>query len=200
MKISVLERLLSVDRQRKRAGLTAPVVVKFPSSNEEGPWLTTLSTGQFVATRPNQSGDVGQAFVECEPGEEGPVLQNLYQRLLGLSTTEGWGNCCKTVPEAIAKMSSYGLMPKTLVIPFRDLKAVVGTDLSEEEASRVTLVKGFVAEVKGLRILVDYDALPEGSAILTTVPTLVGHYTRIYDRMGATIFRANRSVVLVSPL
>ena len=94
-------------------------------------------------------------------------------------------------------MNSTGYEGCVLVVPYTSLHEAVGQDLSEEDAEQVSIMKGCVAEVQGVRVLSARSALPEGSAILATTKSLVGYYTRVLDHVGVTILHADRSLVLV---
>lgn len=201
MKVSVLERMLVVERHRRRMGdlgvFAPPIATRFASTPDDGPWVTSLSTGRFSLTRLDREGSVGQAFTECSPDEEDPWLGELYRTLWTLSSKFGWSNRCGSIAEAVRCLTSFGFEPKTLAIPYSTLKDVVGEELSEEEADRVTMSKGCVAEIDGVRVLSARTALPAGSALLATAAPLVGQYTRVHERVAATLFRADRAWVLV---
>jgi len=94
-------------------------------------------------------------------------------------------------------MVSFGLEPKALTVPFSTLKEIVGEELTEEEADRLTLSKGCVTEVNGIQVLSARQALRKGEALVTTARAMVGHYTRVHTYVGVTILRADKSVVLV---
>lgn len=201
MKVSILERTLLVERHRRKMGnelgtFVPPVAAKFPSSEEEGPWVTTLSTGRFIPTRRDKNGDVAHALFECPPEDEDTVLTNLYQALRGLAVKHGWPTLCASVGEALSRMASFGLEPKTLVVPYSSLKSIAGTELTEEEADKVSLSKGCVVEVDGVKVLSARKALPDGTALVMASNVFVGRYTRIYDHVGITILRANTSVLI----
>lgn len=201
MKLSVLERVLTVERHRRRMGdvgvFPPPVAARFPSGPEEGPWVTTLSTGKFTLTKPNKDGDVAHAMLELPPDEEDGLLSELYRTLWGLSVKHGWPNRCSSIGEAVPRMLTLGLQPKTLAVPFETLQEIVGSELTEEEADKVTLAKGYVTEVDGIQVISARKALAKNTAMLFALPALVGRYTRIQEHMGATILQANRSLILV---
>jgi hypothetical protein len=94
-------------------------------------------------------------------------------------------------------MAGFGFEPKTLAVPFSTLKEIVGEDLTEDDADKITLAKGCVTEVDGVQLISARDALPKGSGILVAAKPLVGHYTRIFDYVGATLLRVDRAVVLI---
>jgi hypothetical protein len=110
----------------------------------------------------------------------------------------GWPNTYRTILEAKQRMALSGFEAKYLVVPFADLGGVAGSNLTPQEAEVLMLTQGCVADVGGVKILIAGDELPKGSAILSTLPSITGVYNRIYDRVGVTVFQADRSLVLVS--
>lgn len=203
MKVSVLERLLHAERHRRKmresdGSLVPPVATSFACEPEQGPWLTTISRGKFAPTHRDSHGFVAQAFTECPLEEEGRLLRELYGTLLTLRKVFRWTNVCKTIVEARRRMTLAGYEAKYLVVPFADLGDVVGSSLTLDEAEMLTLTQGCVADVGGVKILTTGDELPKGSAILSTLPSIVGVYNRVYDHVGITLFQADRSLVLVS--
>jgi hypothetical protein len=198
VKISILERLLQAERHHRKEGSAPPVALRFACELEQAPWVTSLFSGHFAPTHRDKNGFVGQAFTECPISEEGPLLRELYETLITLQRVFSWSNVCGSIGEAQRRMTSFGFEAKYLVVPFADLETLVGASLTLEEAEKVMATKGCVAEVDGVKILTAGDELPKGSAILSTLPSIVGVYSRIYDHVGVTIFQADRSVVLVS--
>lgn len=201
MKIPVLDKVLTAERQRRRMGahglFVPPVARTYPAVEEEGPWITSLSTGRFTMTGPNKDGEIGQALHERLPEEEGAWLGELFRSLWAISTRLNWTNRCTSLEEAVKRMVSLGFEPKSLVVPFSTISSVVGSDLTEDEADRVTMGKGCVAEVDEVRVFSARDSIPAGSGILLAASPLVGFYTRVHDHVGATVIRADRAVVLV---
>ena len=199
MKYSVLERILHVERYRRIDD--RPVVLRFLSSSEEGPWLTSLSKGDVVPTKLAKDGTVGQAFFECPIDEDDNFLGKLFRTLVEVSHANGWRNRASSIDEAFRLMVSLGYEPSTLIVPFDTLQQVCGSDLSEEEAERITMVRGYVVEMEqGVRVVSARRALPSGAAILTASKSFVGYYSRARDYMGVTLCRADRSLVLVNGL
>jgi len=178
---------------------TPPVMIKFPSEVDQGPWITSNTKGRLVLTRRDQDGLIGQAFTECPLEQEDAILLELFQTIVSFRNNFKWGNVCPTIEEASNRMVQFGLEPRTLIVPFCTLNEIVGLDLSPEEAEMLTLTKGCVAEVEGVRVLSAREALPAGHAILGTLPALVGMYTRIYDHLALTFTQANKAIILVSP-
>ncbi len=202
MKISILERLLHAERHRPKldnsGSFVTPKAMSFATDPQQGPWVTSLSKGQFAPTHQDKNGFVAQAFTECPLEEEGRLLRELYGTLTTLRGVFRWTNVCRTIVEAKQRMVSAGYETKNLVVPFADLAEIVGSSLTLEEAEMLMLTQGCVADVGGVKILTVGNELPKGSAILSTLPAIVGVYNRVYDHVGVTIFQADRSLVLVS--
>jgi hypothetical protein len=199
MKISILERLLQADRFRpkvstKTGNILPPVVTKRVALAGEAPFVVSRAKGGFTLTRPNVEDEVSQAFSYCPVGEEDLVFRNLYDTLWQLGKAQGWDNRYASLEAAIAGAS---FPPKSLVVPFSTLREIVEGALTEEEAERITLAKGFVTEVSGLRVLSARGALPPGTAVLASAPEVVGSYMRSADHLSVMILRADRSLVLV---
>lgn len=199
MKLSILERLLQADRFRPKVStrtgsILPPVVVKRVALSDEAPFVVSRAKGGFTLTRPNVEGEVAQAFSYCPVEEEDVVFRSLYDTLWQLGKTHEWRNRFASLDAAIA---GAVFPPKALVLPFSTLHTVVGGELTEEEAERITLAKGFVAEVSGLKVLSARGALPPGTAVLASAPEVVGSYMRSTDHLSVMILRADRSLVLV---
>lgn len=202
MKISVLERILAPERMRQKASLAPPLANRRASTREEGPWIVSNTKGVPVLTAlrtdPSTNEEmVTQAFFECPIDEEDNVIHRLFLSVLYNSRRFEWRNRCRTLAEAIPLMLRLGYEPKYLIVPFADLAEVCGEALTEEDAEKLALVKGSIAEVNGVKVLFS-SGIPTGCALLTTDPTLTGHYMRSYDHLSVLVHRADRSVVLVS--
>lgn len=201
MKLTILDRLLSPNRRRRKmisyGQLAAPIATRDAAAPEDAPWVVSLSTGTFTMTRPDREGYIGQAFFECPSENEDTVTRNLYRTLWNLSVKHGWDNRCGSIDQAIKKMEAGSLKPESLAVPFSLLSEVCGQDLTEEEADRITLAKGCVTEVAGVRVYSVRKALPDNAAMLVTAPALAGTYTRIHDHVALTVMKADRSFVLV---
>jgi len=206
MRISVLERLLTVEPHRRRMGadgeFVRPLARRYPTGPEEGPWFTSLSNGKFTLTRPKeevvgQAPLVGQALIDCQLENEGTWFGELYRSLWSLSLEREWKNRCATFTDAIQCMVGFGFEPKTLAVPFSTLSEIVGPDFTADDADKITLAKGCVTEVDGVQLISARDSLPKGGGVLVAAKPLVGHYTRIHDYVGATLLRIDRAVVLI---
>jgi hypothetical protein len=202
MKLSILERLLTVGRHRPHLhpevlDFAPPVAMQYPTTHDEGPWVTSLSKGRFTRTRANLEGYVGQAFHTCPIEEEDRLFANFYEDLWKISSEAGWSNRCISIEDAFRQMNGTGYEGRVLVVPYASLREAVGKDLSEEEAEQISLAKGCVAEVQGVKVISARSSLPVGSAVLATVKSLTGYYTRVRDHVGVTILHADRSLILV---
>jgi hypothetical protein len=202
MKLSIFERFLTVGRhhphlQPEVLDFAPPVAMQYPTSHDEGPWITTLSKGRFTRTRANSEGYVGQAFHPCPIDEEDRLFTNFFEDFWKVSLEAGWSNRCVSIEDAFRQMNGMGYDGRVLVVPYASLHEAVGKDLSEEEAEQISLAKGCVAEVQGVKIISARRSLPEGSAVLATTKSLTGYYTRVRDHVGVTILHADRSLILV---
>ncbi len=202
MKISILERLLVSERFRpmvstKTGAILPPIVTKSRTSREEAPHVVSRAKGGFTITLPSLAGEVMQGFSMCPLEEEDIVVRSLYDTLWEMGKVYGWNNRYVSLEAALTRPDSAAFPPKAAVVPFSTLQEIVGNELSEEEAERITLARGCVAEVSGVKIISARGALPPGTAIIATTPQLVGTYMRASEHMSILIMRADRSLVLV---
>jgi hypothetical protein len=200
MKLSVLERVLFVERHRRQAsaagGFSLPVMLQDQVSPEDEPLMVSNMRGDFLEGRRSKDGVSRFAFFPCPLEREDEVLRQLCHTLLRISTASNWGNRCRSVSEAMAFMVRQGLEPRTRVAPLSLLKEACGVAVGEDEAENLMLAQGHIAEVDGVR-LVTTTALPQGAALLAAAPAIVGTYFRVDDCLGVMIRQANRSLVLV---
>jgi len=82
------------------------------------------------------------------------------------------------------------------MVPLALLSEVCGRPVRPEEAEKMMSLKGFVAEVDGLRVLAS-TGLPDGAAIVAAAPGDVGVYTRVGDWLGLFFKRVDRTIALV---
>jgi len=172
MKLSILERLLVAERVRPKVSvgtgaIVPPIVTARQVSPDEAPFMANKVKGGFTLTRPNNHYGLLQAYTGCPVEMEDVMFQHLYRTLWLEGGLHGWNNRFPTLDAALAGMDP-GLPPKVAAVSFETLREIAGNDLTEEEAERVTLAKGCVVEVHGVRILSARGALPKGSAILAT--------------------------------
>lgn len=202
MKPSVLERILVNTRpNRKMASdgdFTYPVSIQHPVVEGDGPWMGTLSNGRFVRTRPgkNTPEHVMTAFVKCPIASEDELVDELYRALWSQAEKDGWDTRSSNLEEGVAKLRSKGLEPKSVVVPFTSIEDITGKELTEEDAAKLSLAQGHIAEVFGVKVLSARNALPKGAAIIASTPALTGFYMRIFDHVTVLFNRAD-SVVLV---
>lgn len=202
MRPSILERLLVQDRPRRKmhdvGEFSEPVSLKHPVIDGDGPWVGTKSSGEFVQTKPSRKDPDGviTAFVKCPVAEEDAILKGLYPALWALSEVSGWSNRAASVEEGVGILRSKGLEPKAITVPYSFIKEVTGEELTQEDADRLFLTRGCVTEVQGVKVISAREALPDKSAIITTVPSLTGTYVRILDRLTVLLHRAD-TIILV---
>ena len=165
---------------------------------DDEPLLVTNSRGSFLTTRLSAHKVVRYGFSECALEEEAPLLRELYRTLWAISERHGWSNRCSSLSQAKTLLESFGLLARTLLVPLETLGRVCGQEISLEDAQRLTLAQGCVAEVDGMRV--QFSALPEGQMILATSPPLVGIYTRIDNYVGMVLRKVSQSVVLINEL
>lgn len=198
MKVSALEIALGTERVRqqaavKGAGFAQPVLCEQPVRPEEAPFLATNLRGSFLLTPRSRDGVARFAFTECPLGTEGVLVSNLYDALWKISVQQGWSNRCNTLSQAKARMEALGVQPRACIVGLPFLEEA--GELTEEDADKLMMFKGYVAEVEGVRALV--SGLSAGRAILMASPSQVGDYVRVGDYLGVLICQADRSVVLV---
>jgi hypothetical protein len=197
MRLSVLERILCVERFRRQAspagGFSVPVMLQWPVGPDSEPFLVSSSRGQFLKGCRSENGSARLAFFLEE--EEDDAFERLLKDLRSISVEHSWGNRCNSIREAQAFMVGQGLEPRMLVVPYSMLREV-GVDVGQEEAENLMLAQGCIAEVEGLRVITS-TVLSPGSAVLSAAPALVGTCVRVDDRLGLLIRQANRSIALV---
>lgn len=200
MGYSALSRILLTDRRRQRqaavgAGFSVPAMGEIKASEDVVPLLASNMRQTFVPTRRSVEGFARYGFSPCPVEEEPRVLSELYRVLLELSTREGWANRCSGLPQAIERLRSAGLEPRSMVIPVQTLRDVCGPDQDLEAAQRSMAIKGHVAVVDGIQVLL--SNLPQGAALVCAAPEVVGLYTRVGDHLGVLVQRVNRAIMVV---
>ena len=167
-------------------------------NHSDEPLLVTNARRSFV--RPVLSRDemVRFGFSECPVEDEPHLMSEFFRILWSTSEQARWSNRCNSIAQAKQIIEGYGLLARTLVVPFATLHQVCGQDVSLDDARKLTVAQGCVAEVDGVRVL--FSDLPQGQMILGTAPPLVGIYTRIDDHVGLVFRKINQSVVLINEL
>lgn len=176
-------------------GFSIPAMSERAATKDEGPFLVTNMRRTFLPTRRSSDGNVRFGFSECLPEQDGALLAELYQVLSELSHRQGWTNRCRGLSEAAERLRMLGADPFHLVVGPDQLAEACGKTVSIEDAEKMMLAQGFVAEVSGVKVLA--GPLPPGAAMLTASPSQLGIYTRVDDRLGLLIKRVDRAVVLV---
>lgn len=141
---------------------------------------------------------VRYGFSECPIERESNLLEGLFRYLWAASEKSGWTNRCTSIASAKRTLEGYGLLPRSLIVPFPKLREICGQEITLDEARKLMLAQGCVAEVDGVRVL--FSELPEGQMILGTAPPMVGIYTRIDDHLGLLLRKVDQSMVLINEL
>ena len=192
---TVLERLLSTERLQQRAGKVGhqtPALQERPASFEEGPFLASNMRRAFLPTKMSAAGIVRFGFSEVPLGEDDQLLVALHQSISSLSS----GGRCTSINDAMIRLRTHHLEPRTIVLPEAWLPEICGPDFDLSTARTLMSTQGYVTEFDEIRVLV--ADLPEDKAFVATTPALVGVYTRIADYLGLLFFRADRSIVAVN--
>jgi len=201
MRVSALELVLTAERQRRQAsntgtGFARPVLREQTEDAVNAPFLVSNSRGSFVLGRrhPTES-TVRFAFTERPITEETPLLVELFRALWATSVQQSWSNRCSSISQATARMVALGLEASALIVSTTFLEEACGKALTDEDAERLMMMQGFVAEVEGVKVLA--SGLPTGTAILASPRASLGTYIRADDQVAILIRRADRSLVLV---
>ncbi len=201
MPYAALERMLRTERHRQRAaprgGFSTPGLCSVNVGEDAMPLLATNMRGRFLPTRPSAEGLARFGFSEVPIGQEGPLLSELHRTLTELSRTNGWGNRCSDVAEALTRLQAQGTEPKSLVISEAQLAGILGKDSDLEVARRAMATQGYVTMVGGMQLLL--SDLPDGSALVAGSPASLGVYMRVGDHLGMLLQRVNRSIMVVGP-
>lgn len=201
MRVSALELILTAERQRRHAsktgaGFARPVLREQHEDAAGAPFLVSNSRGSFVlGQRRSSDGTVRTAFVNCPLDKESLLLAELHRALWETSVQHNWPNRCSSIAKATARMAALGLEPGALIVSTPFLEEACGKALSVEDAEKLMLVQGYVAEVEGVKVLA--SDLPDGKALLVTSRALMGVYVRSEDHLSILLRRVDRSLVLV---
>lgn len=199
---SAFEGFLVPERFRRKSardgGFALPAFLERIVEPSDGPFLVSSSRRTFLQPGVSQAKMLRFGFSPCPPDEEHYLLSELFRCWWRLSEELGWTNRCRSLAQAKQRMESYGLLPRTVIVPFVTLKDVCGQDLSLEDARKLVIAQGCVAEVEGLRVL--FSDLPPGQMLLGTAPPLVGVCTRVDDHVGLMLQQVDRAVVLIHEL
>ena len=195
MAFTALERMLVTERVRQRAsrapGFAIPTLTECPLGPSACPLLVTNMKGDFMQTRLSQTGYARYGFSHVPVGTDDVLLCALHRTIV---STEG-ANRAGSVLSAFDVLAKFGLVPHTIVVgPSRVQE--VAPDLTVEDAQQAMLAKNEVCRINGTVVLL--ADLPEGAALVATLPSLVGLYTRVGDYVGVLIQQAHQSVVGVS--
>lgn len=162
----------------------------------QAPLLVTNTRGSFVVSRVSQrDGRAPFGYTQCSPEDEINLLAELYRVLWQVSETSGWNLRCTSVSEAVGRMRSWGVEPRSVVLPHARLEEICGEAMSLEEAETLMTAQGYVAEAEGVQVLV--ADMPERVAFVTASPSLLGYYVRVDDYLGLQFLQVNKTVTLV---
>lgn len=192
---TTLERLLTPERERRRtdetskAGFAVPAMGERPLDLDAQPLLVTNMRGDFVPTRVSQSGIARFGICECLPDDEGWVLANLFSAIEKLSGSRSG------LAAGTSWMGFRGMEPRHLVVPYDWVSIACGREVDRGEADRLMSEQGFLLERDGLAVIV--AEAPANRALLVAAPSLAGYYTRVDDRLGVTITRADSTFCLL---
>lgn len=199
MPLSVLARLFSTERRHQRvarqasgtiagANVTLPILSEVEFNENAAPLLATNMRGSFVVTGHGKTGIVRYGYSEVPLEDEAALLVDLYQSVRRLAIDNSWTNLCRTPAEGIARLRSFGLDPKFVVLSKQDLPP-------GGETVAVEQLHESVAETEDVTVL--FADLPRGAALVTTLPILVGLYTRVGNHLGILVQKVDRTVVVV---
>jgi len=198
MAFTALERLFATERLRQRAapqgGFAVPAMHERAATDSDGPFLATNMRAAFLPTRTSREGIVRYGFSLVPVGTDDRLLGELYRTLLSFPASDAPPRCT-SVQQAIARLHSHGMTPRTLLIPSSALAEIV-PGLSVEVAEESMRTKSEVAVVGDLTILL--ADLPDGAALVAAAPALVGVYTRVGDYLGVLVQQSTKTVVAVA--
>lgn len=199
MRASALEKILCVERHRRRstsAGPSNAVCHTRAVKGDDGPFIVTSSKG-FLQTRRREGDEIWAGFLSCDLEEETLLLKLFFRQVWNISVQADWGNRCSSLTDAMDLAALLGFEPFGIVIPISDLKEVSGEALTLEEAEKLMRYQGFVAKVQNVHVFV--ADLDPGTALVTSDPAELGTYLRTDDALAIMIFRADRRLILVGP-
>ena len=173
-RFSVLAQVFLTERHRQRAGhvgFSLPAFSEIEASPDIEPLLATNMKGTFLRTRVSSFGHARFGFSEMEVSNEPLLLLELHRVLVVQASKEGWHNVVSTVPEALSRMSEFGIKPSVVLS--------AGPE---------------VEDVRGLPV-----AFPEGVALVVGPAEAVGLHTRIGGHVGILAYRVSTAFVAVQP-
>jgi hypothetical protein len=195
MAFTALERMLVTERVRQRAALTTgyaiPSLTEIPLDPSACPLLVTNMKGAFMQTRLSQTGYARYGFSHVPVGTDDVLLCALHRTI----DSTGWANRAESVRAAFDVLAKFGLVPHTIVVGPSRIQEVA-PDLTVADAQKAMQAKSEVCRINNTVVLL--ADLPDGAALVATLPSLVGCYTRVGDYVGVLIQQAQQSVVVVS--
>ncbi len=192
-------RLFVIEQHRQRranVGFGVPAFEEREVKEDVGPLLVTNARGTFVPTKVSSRGVARYGFSHCPIERESGLVAELHRVLTETSLRQGWSNRCSSVPEAVDRLRTGGVIPRSLVISDSLLPSICGPDYDLASVRRLMAAQGFVTMVDGMQVLL--GDLPEGAALVAAAPAGVGYYTRIGDHLGVLVQRVNRALMVVN--
>lgn len=196
MGYTVLERLLEVERLRKRAapggGFSVPVMHERAVDAGVVPMLVTSTRGKLVATRPFAPGFARCGIFPCPRENEPEVFTALRKSLQETSAANGWGNRCTSIQAARARLEQSGRRVRSIVLAKADLP---GIGVALEDAEKLMAIQGYVTLHGSTQTLV--ADLPAGHGLV--VSDAAGLYMRVDDFLGLMLLNVDTRWVVVAP-
>lgn len=195
---SILERLLVTERIHRRAtrsgDFARPLLHESPVPAGGGPYVASDARLGLVLVRPSSKGVLRSGFSQVDLEDEPLFFATLFTELWNISATHSWPNRCGSISEGFSRMTSFGMDPQFLVVSQDLVQAACGVPVSDAE--QLMRAQGYIAEVRGARVLASAHLAPS-AAVISTTPALVGTYTRADDCVSVLIHQADRTLVLV---
>jgi len=192
---SLLEILLIPERERRQPG-SIPVMVERPVEEGRDPLVSSNMRGQLMTVqRSRQRGVARMALFPCDLDQEPFFVASLCDQIWQLSESSRWSNRCTEINEAVAFLHQNRLEPRTLLVSYEQLHEACGREISSEDANKLMVAQGYIAEVESVRIAV--APFPPRVALLAAAPTFVGAFVRVDDHVGVMLQGTDRTLVVV---
>lgn len=200
MPFSIFSRILITERLGKKArveasGFAPPVVGERYLDKSQSNLVVTNTKGKFISTRTRSDGLVRFAFCHCPLENEADLMVLAYQDLLLISKEKGWPNRALTIEDAVKKLQSSNLEPRSLLISPDLVPEISAGKYTLENAREVMAQVGVMAHVEGVQVLL--AELPKRSAIVWAAPALAGYYTRSEGYLGVLLLNVAQTLILV---
>ena len=190
----MLAKLFSVQRHQ----LQGKVPLAFETKSKElvEPLLVLSTKQDFILSRKGSDGTVrsGVSYVPLE--SEDLLLGQLYRKIDRISKDQQWGNRVDTIDAGIAKVKSFKVQPKWLVVSLDLLVKALGKKITLEEVKVLMRAKGNVGTYQDLDILVAPNFAAE-QAMITVDPNSLGQYIRFGDYLTLTVHNVSKNIILI---